>query len=195
MHTWLLGDALYKGYSRHVMGTSTFSKRLYHRWWFWLAVLLLAYGTYKLTQYIDYWGAMAPNRIITQGIEQSAREREARVAELNSLYTHDTVGGTTPEETWGLFIEALKAGNTDLAAQYFIPEYQDKWRENFAMGKENGALDSFLNEDVTKIVSSGYYDDNPDWFEFATSEINNGPGMVFTLVRNPLTNIWKIYDL
>ena len=41
---------------------------------------------------------------------------------MNKEYAEDPYGGTTPEETLKLFTDALKNGDTALAAKYFLPE-------------------------------------------------------------------------
>src|SRR3989344_4310089 len=53
------------------------------------------------------------------------RKAERRLAELERLYAEDTYGGQTPEETLQLFIDALKAGDIDLASKYFVIESRE----------------------------------------------------------------------
>ena len=36
---------------------------------------------------------------------------------LSKPYREDTYGGKTPEETWGLFLDALKKGDVELASK------------------------------------------------------------------------------
>jgi hypothetical protein len=57
-------------------------------------------------------------------------QTEERMRELEKQYADDPYGGDTPEETLRLFIEALKAGDTDLAAKYFILDKQEQWTED-----------------------------------------------------------------
>ncbi len=178
-----------------ILTERSFAKRIYSYWQFWLVVLLLSIGTWQASVHIEEWGDGARERVLEAWEDAWVAEREAKSLAIKVAYELDTYGGATPQETWQMFIEALEAGDTDLAARYFIVEYQDKWKTNFNLGKESGALESFLKDDVPLIVSEGYYKDSSDKFEYATSDIQGGPGMTFTLVLNRQANIWKIYDL
>ena len=57
----------------------------------------------------------------------------------------DIEGGTTPEETFDLFISALKAGNIDLASKYYVPIYQEEAKNSLReeIGK-NGDLQNSI---------------------------------------------------
>jgi hypothetical protein len=54
---------------------------------------------------------------------------------MEKAYTADTYGGVTPEETLQLFIDALKAGDIQLAAKYYIPEKQGGVLADFESSK------------------------------------------------------------
>src|SRR3989344_9151310 len=49
---------------------------------------------------------------------------------LEEPYKNDTYGGKTPEETWAMYIDALKKGDIDLAIKYYAVGDQEK-REKF----------------------------------------------------------------
>jgi len=115
-------------------------------------------------------------------------------AQLLAKYKADTYGGKTPEETWKMFVDALKAGDTDLAAKYFIVEKQKEMLSKFEAGSKSGALVSFLKNDV-KLISGGDMYDDGTRFEYYTNDIDGGPGFVYTLILNPETNLWKIESL
>lgn len=65
---------------------------------------------------------------------------------LSEPYYKDTYGGKTPEETYDMFIAALKKGDTDLAAKYFVIEKQDDWKETLTEYKNSGSLNNFAGE-------------------------------------------------
>ena len=65
---------------------------------------------------------------------------------LNKLYAQDTFGGDTPEGTLRLFIDALKNGDTDLAAKYFVLDKQPKWKQDLAKIKEKGMLENMIGD-------------------------------------------------
>src|SRR3990167_1475636 len=61
-------------------------------------------------------------------------------------YYTDTYGGATPEETYALFIDALKAGDIELASRKFVLESQDNWMITLDKYKQGDYLDNFLEE-------------------------------------------------
>ena len=61
-------------------------------------------------------------------------------------YYTDTYGGTTPEETYDLFIDALKAGDVELASRYFVLYKQDDWLGTLQEYEKEGILLSFAEE-------------------------------------------------
>src|SRR3989344_273008 len=61
-------------------------------------------------------------------------------------YYTDTYGGATPEETYDLFINALKAGDVELASRYFVLYKQDDWQETLQEYEKEGILLSFAEE-------------------------------------------------
>ena len=61
-------------------------------------------------------------------------------------YYKDTYGGRTPEETYDMFIGALKNGNIELASKYFVYENQDDWKETLYQYKQSGVLAKFVSE-------------------------------------------------
>lgn len=61
-------------------------------------------------------------------------------------YYNDTYGGKTPEETYDMFIDALKKGDIELASKYFVVEKQDDWMKTLEEYKDENLLDSFVTE-------------------------------------------------
>ena len=55
---------------------------------------------------------------------------------LEKQYAEDPYGGDTPEETLRLFVDALKTGDMELAAKYFVLDKQQEWREDLAKIEE-----------------------------------------------------------
>ena len=82
---------------------------------------------------------------------------EQKLKELEEKYAKDPYGGETPEETLRLFIDALKKGDTDSAAKYFILDKQDEWKEDLAKIKEKNLLGEMIRdlENAKKYRSSG----------------------------------------
>jgi len=109
--------------------------------------------------------------------------------EIEKQYAEDFYGGDTPEETLALFISALKAGDTDLAAKYFVLDAQAQWREDLAVMKEKGFLVEMvkdLNKTSTKI------DGDTAFFTLTNQDM---PESQLVMHKNPLNNRWKITEL
>ena len=60
---------------------------------------------------------------LAEGLERAGEE-------LYKLQLADTVGGKTPQETLSLYIEAVEAGDYELASKYFVIEKQEEQLEN-----------------------------------------------------------------
>ena len=70
---------------------------------------------------------------------------------LNSLNIYsrsffDSVGGKTPEETYNMFVIALKAGNLNLASKYFVLEKQDDWFKTLSQYQARDLLAYLISE-------------------------------------------------
>jgi len=63
---------------------------------------------------------------------------------LEEMQAKDNFGGSTPQETFDAFVEALKVGDTELASQYFVFNKQEQMAKELAVGKENGSIEDFL---------------------------------------------------
>ena len=72
-----------------------------------LAGFLIANGA---KYYLDMWKA--------------DRNVQAWMGELQAPYINDTYGGATPEETFDLYLAALKKGDLELASKYFVVNKQ-----------------------------------------------------------------------
>ncbi|MBU4205025.1 hypothetical protein KKC49_00730 [Patescibacteria group bacterium] len=71
------------------------------------------------------------------------------------MFKNDTYGGKTPEETFNMFVSALKNEDVDLAVKYFIldPDRRARYWEQFDNLKQEGKLKE-------------YAEDWPKWEEF-----------------------------
>jgi len=181
-----------------VLTEKSFKKRIYSYWQFWLLVLVLALGAWQASVHIEEWGNEARERVLEAWEDAWVAERQAKSMAIKAAYEQDTYGGATPQETWQMFIKALEAGDTDLAAKYFIVEKQEEMSEVFEAGSKNGGITVFLN-DVKRIESGQYYKDSTDRFLFfvigTDGKWDGVVELTYDLVRNKQSNIWKIYDL
>src|SRR3989344_5401807 len=85
---------------------------------------------------------------------QWQKETDAFQESLRKPYKEDTYGGKTPEETWTMFLDALKKGDVELASKYFVVEKQEDWLKTLQNTKEAEKLDT-----VIKNFSSGLKED------------------------------------
>lgn len=75
-----------------------------------------------------------------------SRETKKIQRELERPYREDKYGGKTPEETFDLFLEALRKGDIELASKYFELENQEEWIEKLSQYKKDNSLSNFLKE-------------------------------------------------
>ena len=61
-------------------------------------------------------------------------------------YREDKYGGKTPEETYDMFLEALRKGDTTLASKYFVVDEQGSWNKTLDQYKEANILNNFVDE-------------------------------------------------
>lgn len=71
---------------------------------------------------------------------------EKREQDSTSAAYDAVPGGITPEETFGKFITALKAGDIALASGYIARPRQVEWQESFALLKTGGGLGALAGE-------------------------------------------------
>ncbi|MBF05535.1 hypothetical protein CL644_02400 [bacterium] len=171
-----------------------FLEGLSGKWWVWLiAVIIGAWAALFVADYYQSWKIAQPRQARYLEAVAEYAKYEAEQTALEARYAADFDGGETPQETWDLFVAALKTGDTDQAAKYYIVEQQERMKEAWAGVKERNTLNIHLN-DYEKIIGGDMYPDG-ERFEFYTDDIDGGPGFVYMLVKNPLTGVWKIEDL
>lgn len=147
-----------------------------------VGVVLLAWFGYGIYQ--DYQG------------DKWERKAAEFKEELEKPYKNDTYGGKTPEETWGMFLDALKKGDAELASKYFAVGKQEEWKKIVEDTIKNGKLPLVISNLSGKFVkdvnlSSGsnvYY--NLQIIKGRDVKYNS---VVFYL--NSITNVWKILIL
>jgi hypothetical protein len=108
--------------------------------------------------------------------------------ELEKQYAEDPYGGETPEETLQLFIDALKKGDTELAAKYFILDKQEEWLEDLEKLGNRDLIDETL-DDLNKMKLTKKTEDRA---YFTLTDENNGAVSEVILYRNQKNLLWKI---
>ncbi|MSU75420.1 MAG: hypothetical protein EXS55_02825 [Candidatus Magasanikbacteria bacterium] len=120
---------------------------------------------------------------------------------LQKPFQEDTYGGKTPEETWALYVDAIKKRDIDLASKYVDVEHQPKELNDLRRSMESNKLDlyadSLMKNPLQKDTTT------PDWLatnkerayyfykwkDPKTGKVNIVPENFYL---NPLTNVWKI---
>lgn len=143
-----------------------------------LAVVILGTGVLFILQYLNQKNS--PEYQVKQQLKN-----------LGKQYAQDPYGGETPEETLRFFIEALKAGDTELAAKYFVLDKQKEWKGNLAKIKEKGLLDEMVrdleNTRKTKTQENEVF--------YTTTNEKNVVSVQLIIGKNPYSQKWKIYEL
>jgi hypothetical protein len=114
---------------------------------------------------------------------------------LEKPYKDDVYGGKTPEETWAMFLDALKKEDLDLASKYYDAGHQGKAKEWLEKLKQDGEIEQTIGEmeGLKKSKSQPlskekvYYSYNVfsrDYQQKLTERV------IFYL--NPYTKVWKI---
>lgn len=100
----------------------------------------------------------------------------------------DIYGGSTPEETLALFVDALKKGNIDLASKYFVVDKEQIAADALLIQKQNGTLAQIV--DFALQAKNGKSIDDHTYF---LNKINQDPKMNSGIVLiKGLNNKWKI---
>ncbi len=115
----------------------------------------------------------------------------------------DTYGGTTPEETLALFIDALKKGNTGLASKYFAlntnmnsPDYltRREWETALDQAKTEGKLERIvgvLEGAVPDLKNRSYVSD----YKLETLNADGSLAAYVDMELNKYSNVWKIESM
>lgn len=110
---------------------------------------------------------------------------------LEKQYAEDPYGGDTPEETLRLFIDALKKGDTELAAKYFVLDKQEQWREDLGKIKEKGLMGDMI-KDLGRKKSKHEISSKQVTFDVANDK---SEGALTILMGRGPSYRWKILDL
>ena len=109
------------------------------------------------------------------------------IKEQERKYAEDSYGGDTPEETLRLFIEALKAGDTELAAKYFVLDKQREWLMDLETLKDKKLLGETISDLGNLKLSK-----KTETETFFSMVGDDGFGINVIMYKNKLNNRWKI---
>lgn len=104
-------------------------------------------------------------------------------------YLNDTYGSTTPEGTLGLFIDALKKNDIDLAVKYVYVDEREKVKNDLDQVVKDGKLDSTIFRLESLRLSQK--DESSASF-IKTDKLNVLQNQV--LIAKNSNGVWKIMD-
>jgi len=135
-----------------------------------------------------------------QRYNDPSRAQQAALEEyqqqVEEAYRNDTYGGSTPEETLHLFVEALKKEDIELASKYFALDdilSREKWVGYLEGVKKQGLLAQMANDITLRAKSAG-----SSYVGNYAFEIYNSDGSVAVTIEmelSPISKIWKIESL
>jgi len=129
--------------------------------------------------------------ILTRKIQEQAEE-----------YANDTYGGETPEETYKMFLQALKMEDIDLASKYFILDKQEKYKQFLTDIQNNNKWDEMIEDLFNPDNQKGEMKEN-NTYVIRVYNIENYliaqavlkiPSAFAGTENEPLSDIWKIIE-
>ena len=145
------------------------------------ALMALGLGIYYAIGWYE-WRSAQNEATANDRAKQDMKAWEAQ-------YENDTYGGTTPEETLALFIDALKKGDIELASKYFVVDERRIQLEYLTKLKQNDAIQRAINE-MTQLQLTKKTDEIAFFTlvenKFATAEV---------VVGRATNGTWKILEL
>lgn len=114
---------------------------------------------------------------------------------LEQPYKEDTYGGKTPEETWVMFLDALKKGDIDLASKYYDVAHQEKAKQMIDKVKAENGLSVWIKELGTLKEEDGQQDSTDRLYysyKYYDPEFKRNLWSTTVFYQNPYTKVWKI---
>lgn len=141
-------------------------------------------GVYFFYVGYDNW---KEKRTYDRAIEAQRKVEEA--------YRNDTYGGKTPQETLDLFIEAIRAGDVELASKYFALDdalSRDKWLEYLREVKNSNLLNEMADDLAAAKEYKSLYEGNQQFILFNKDYSDS---LIINFELNPISKVWKIESL
>lgn len=128
------------------------------------------------------------------------KKTEAFMSTLQAPFKADTYGGKTPEETWALYVAAVKKRDIDLASRYYDVGHQEKEKKFFEEELKIDNLDYYIYQISNPLTvdqnTPSFLASRKDRKYYVYQFKNKKTGKVETFnvsfYLNPLTSVWKI---
>jgi len=137
-----------------------------------------------------------------QQYKKDAEILARKIQEQVEEYAADIYGGETPEETYGMFLQALKMEDIDLASKYFILDKQEEYKQFFTDIKNNNKWDEMIEDLFNPDNQKGEMKEN-NTYVIRVFNIENYliaqavlkiPINITGTEKEPIFNIWKIIE-
>lgn len=136
---------------------------------------------------------------LDQRREQREFDRKTKEfqAALEKPYREDVYGGKTPEQTWGLFLDALRKGDIDLASKYFVVDKREEYKKILKRSKKDNELNSWIKEmeKLRKSNKESLENQSNYYYDYFDKEYNQSLSNSVVFYLNPHTKVWKILVL
>lgn len=167
---------------------------------------------------VIFAGGFAAGLVVKYYIDEWRAKRNVALwmESFEAPYKNDKYGGATPEETFDLYLAALKKGDLELASRYFWVDEQKKESESLQV-KNKTELNNYIlelesiqkrwvqKESSETIISFEYKNiitspkkievkDSKTGEVIQTLEVKPGE-YTHDIVFKKINNIWKIYSL
>lgn len=120
-------------------------------------------------------------------LEKTYKELKARAdAEKADIY-----GGETPEETWALFLDALKKEDFELASKYFVAKRQAQTFEWLKKIKNSGELSVMIDDLSNQLIKNGDVSNQTSYY-LVTLDDDNKEAKIAVSFKKSSNNKWKI---
>lgn len=151
-----------------------------------LALIVVAIAGYYAGGIVKYFLDIRKAEKVTENFQRL----------LEEPYRKDTYGGKTPEDTWAMFLEALKKEDIELASKYFVVNKQDEEREKLFQIKQDKKLEllSRIYSQELKKESTQYTSDEESYYYIVRDDFG-GMADSIKFYRNPYTEVWKITNM
>jgi hypothetical protein len=130
-----------------------------------------------------------------QGYRFEKKTEEFQLA-LSKPYREDNYGGKTPEETWAMFLDALRKGDVDLASKYIVPEKREQRLKDMKQAKIDGRLSTAIEKYSIKLekepVGEVLEKETARFFILLKNKDGYNESYSIIFILNPYTKVWKI---
>jgi hypothetical protein len=159
----------------------------------WTIVFLSIPAAWYCKNLYDFRGHYAQEILQVQNLNLMATLRDTEAKRLEYEYAHNTIGASTPEGTWELFLADLKDGtHDDRIYKYFIPQKQEQMKEKIAKERAAGGYRKFLRDVVVMKKSGDYFTGDSERYGVDFIDAQNYGRYSITLLKNNYAHIWNI---